>query len=137
MQQDIEFSEDSLAISDAEQAASEVTCTDYLKQFEVDNVSQDSVVEPHQYPENIGPATASTLNADAPPLYSNTSVQTDTYMWKVVHKRDRPDPSLNLEAGFWSGARSSQQSHNKDSAYIRNWQLMQSFFLWDLRLPSP
>lgn len=37
-QQDMEFFEDSLASSDAEQSTSEVTFTDYLKQYEVDNV---------------------------------------------------------------------------------------------------
>lgn len=57
-------------------------------------------------------------------------------MWKVVYKRDRHDQSLNLEAVFWSGDVSSKQSHNKDSAYIVNWQLMQSYSHWDLPLPA-
>lgn len=62
MQQDMVFDEDSLASSHDEQAASEVTCTDYLKQYEVDNVSHESDDVPH---ENIGSSSASSLNAEA------------------------------------------------------------------------
>lgn len=94
-------------------------------------------IESHQQTENNGLATASTLNAEVVPFHSDDYVKTDTYMWKVVHKRDRPGQSLNLEAGYWSGVSSSQHPLNNDSDYIRNWQLMQSFFHWDSPLPSP
>ncbi|KAI3842860.1 hypothetical protein MKX03_008650, partial [Papaver bracteatum] len=57
-----------------------------------------------------------------------------SYMWKVIHKRDRPGHYLNMEAGFWGSTSSSQCPFNLD--YIRNWQLMQSYFHWDVPLPA-
>lgn len=46
VQQDMHFSEDSLADTDSEQAASEVTCTEYFKQIETEYVSHDCIEMP-------------------------------------------------------------------------------------------
>ncbi|XP_026425467.1 uncharacterized protein LOC113321770 [Papaver somniferum] len=111
MQHDMLFEEDNLHESEAEQAASETV--------------------------NNGIATTRTLNAEDVPFQSYVYAKTDTYMWKVVYKRDTPGQSLNLEAGYWSGASSSRQPLNIDHDYVKNWQLMQSFFHWDSPLPAP
>lgn len=98
MQQDMQFSEDDLTSSESEEAVPEVTCTDYLKHLEEENACQDSATR-----TNIcipGSAHTSSLNVDAQPFLSNTSVHDDSYMRKVFPKRDRPGKLLNIESGY-------------------------------------
>lgn len=130
------FDEDSLVDSEEKQAASEITCSEYLKKFEVDHASQGSTGDTHQQNESTIPHVIGTSNTNATTLPSGGCDNKDSYMWKVVHKRDRPGQSLNMEAGFWGNNWSSQKPINLDLDYTRNWQLMQSYFYWDVPLPA-
>lgn len=113
MHHDMEgFDEDSLASSDAEQATSEITCLKYLKQFEMNHASRGSVVEPQHHSESnehsilgalnaeAGHSIVGALNAEATSFISANSANKYTYVWKVVHKRDMPGQSLNIETGY-------------------------------------
>lgn len=73
MQQDMNFSEDSLASSYSEQAASEVTCTDYLKQLEEENASHDGIeVHGHCSAE---PIQINALNVVVAPYFPNINME--------------------------------------------------------------
>lgn len=63
-------------------------------------------------------------------------LHTDTYMWKVVPKRDRPGQMFNFETGLWGEASSSQQPPANSTAYLRNWNLVQTYLHWDSPLPA-
>lgn len=81
-------------------------------------------------------ASASNLNAAASSFYPNMGVHSNTYMWKVVHKKDRPGQMINVEAGTWGEDGSYIQLPANGTTYFRNWSLMQSYFHWDLLLQA-
>lgn len=134
MQQDMQFSKDSLPDTEQEQDASEVTCIEYLKQLDTESVYNDSN-ELHGL-SSTTLASASTLNVAASPYHPNMGLPSDTYMWQVVHKRDRHGQVMNAEAGTWVGRGSSIHLPANGTTYLRNWSLMQSYFHWDLPLPA-
>lgn len=59
-----------------------------------------------------------------------------TYMWKLVHKRDRPGQLVNVEVETWGEDGSYLHLPANGTAYLRNWSLMQSHFYWDMPLPA-
>lgn len=125
MQQDMQLEEDSLASSESVQAASEVTCTDYLKQLEEENAGHDDSEVFAQY--SAGTSQRNELTAAAAPYFPNRNMYPDTYMWRVMHKRDRAADSSNSGADYLPA---------NATAYLRNWNLMQSYFHWDITLPA-
>ncbi|KAI3877409.1 hypothetical protein MKX03_026466, partial [Papaver bracteatum] len=61
----------------------------------------------------------------------------DTYMWQAIQKRDKPGQGLSLDSSFWCESISSQQVSVNNTAYLRNWSLMQAYFHWDTPLTAP
>ncbi|XP_026453039.1 uncharacterized protein LOC113353756 [Papaver somniferum] len=126
VQDNMELSEDSLSSSSVEQAVTEVTCHDYLSQIDDDKENQNESLSTQV--NSVGRVdTYPSVQNDAPSINNM-----DSYMWKVIQKRDRSGNPFNFASGIWSEASSSQQQNNNDNtAYLRNWSLMQSYFHWD------
>ncbi|KAI3856906.1 hypothetical protein MKX03_036212 [Papaver bracteatum] len=125
MEHDMHFEEDSIASSGYVQASSEVTCTDYIKKLEEEPTIHDDIeVQGHS---TVELSQYSNLSAAAAPFLPNRNMQLDTYMWRVMHKRDRATPAPNL---------GPEHLTTNATGYFRNWSLMQSYFQWDFSLPA-
>lgn len=136
VQDNMELSEDSLSDSSVEQAATEVTCNDYISQLEENKENQSEL---RQLASN-SEANNEEQVVPSSRVYGHIVVgpRPDAYMWKVIQKRDKPgNPFTSASASWDEGSSSQQHNINMNIAYFQNWSLMQSFFHWDNPLPVP
>lgn len=136
VQDGMEFSDDSLGNSSPDRAASKVTYTDYMNPIdsEIDNntfYGSRNISASIEFPASNW-FNGSTSND----MENNTNK--DSYMWKLIPKRDRPSNPFNFVSGLWGEANTSQHTSSlNNTAYARNWGLMQNYFHWDCPLPAP
>lgn len=137
VQEGMELSEDSLPDTTPEQVASEVTYNDYLNQLDKENDCPSDIMHHHQFAsaDNMG---GSWINGAGSHNLGSNNLQRDTYMWKIIQKRDRPGNPFVCANGLRGEASTSQQVNTLNkTAYVQNWAMMQNFFHWDNPLPAP